>query len=71
METNNTFTLGQRVRNFGIEATVWNYHQTSDGKRTGDLILRDDDGLKWVADPAKCEPCYTATAHADGLVIFA
>lgn len=49
--TNNTMHTGQKVINFGIEATVEGFHEV-----TGDPILRDAKGARWVADAAKCEP---------------
>ena len=42
------FLLGTIVTNFGQQATVVGYHNE-------DLILEDSDGLRWIADPEKCE----------------
>jgi len=65
-KTNHNFTIGQTVRNFGQTATVTASHPV-----TGDLILQDADGCRWIADPAKCEVENTAWQHKDGLAVFA
>ena len=57
--------IGQRVRNFGQEATVVGFHEV-----TGDPILQDADGLKWLADAGKCEPVAEGWIHKDGLVVI-
>ena len=54
--------LGQEVTNLGQHAIVWGFHEI-----TGDPILRDADGNKWLADAAKCKPC-SGWRHKDGLV---
>jgi len=65
------FQLGQAVTNFGQVATVWAYHTAAaDGRETGLLILRDDGGMKWVADPDKCQPVADAVRHTNGFVTF-
>ena len=43
--------LGATVINFGQQARVVGYH----GEGNTDLILEDADGLRWIADPEKCE----------------
>lgn len=63
------FQLGQEVTNFGMRAIVWMYH-TVGGIETGDLILQDNMGLRWVADPNKCQPVLDAAAHCEGVVTF-
>ena len=61
---NHNFYIGQLVKNLGsIEAIVDGFHLV-----TGDLILKDDSGFKWIADPEKCEPVETFWMHRDGLV---
>ncbi len=49
----NQLHLGQLVRNFGIIAKVVGFHEI-----TGDPILRSryNDGTKWLASAANCEP---------------
>ena len=49
----NQLKLNQTVRNLGILAKVDGFHET-----TGDPILRPfyNDGSRWLADAAKCEP---------------
>jgi len=59
------FCIGQTVRNFGQLATIVKIHPI-----TGDPILQDDTGCKWLADAAKCERVETACRHKDGLVVF-
>ncbi len=64
----NTLHIGQTVRNLGILAKVAGFHET-----TGDPILRPfyNDGSRWLADAAKCEPVADAPAplmHKEGLV---
>ena len=71
------FYIGQRVKNLGIvEATIVGFHHETD-----ELILQDDDGLKWLADPEKCRPIENSRVqkdelvgpgwmHKDGLVVF-
>ncbi len=44
------FTIGQKVINYGITATVVGFH-----KVTGDLILEAPETGRWIADPAKTE----------------
>lgn len=44
------FKIGQRVINFGINATVVGFHE-----KTGDPILYAPGIGKWIADPAKTE----------------
>ncbi len=56
-------TIGQQVENFGHIATVIAFHPI-----TGDPILRDQDGLKWLADAAKCRPLEGGMIHRDALV---
>jgi hypothetical protein len=61
--------LNQTVRNLGILAKVVGFHEI-----TGDpiLCLLWNDGGRWLADAAKCEPVGDETAetlrHKDGLV---
>ena len=45
------FDIGATVINFGQQARVVGYH----GEGNTDLILEDVDGLRWIADPEKCE----------------
>lgn len=66
MTTTTQFTIGQRVTNFGQEATIVSFHA-----ETGDLILQDAEGLRWIADAAKCEPLKETLRHRDGLIAFA
>ena len=42
------FDIGTTVTNFGQQARVVGYHGD-------DYILEDSDGLRWIADPEKCE----------------
>ena len=58
-------TIGQQVTNFGITATVVDFH-----KITGDPILWAPGVGKWLADAAKCEPAAKPAywQHKDGLV---
>ena len=42
------FDIGTTVTNFGQQARVVGYHGD-------DYILEDPDGLRWIADPEKCE----------------
>lgn len=63
----NQLHLNQTVRNLGILAKVVAFHEI-----TGDPILRPlwNDGSRWLADAAKCEPVETHTEtlrHKDGL----
>jgi hypothetical protein len=46
--------IGQIVSNFGIEAKVVAFHQV-----TGDPILASNDGMRWLADAAKCSSLST------------
>ena len=67
----NQLKLNQTVRNLGILAKVDGFHEI-----TGDPILRPlwNDGSRWLADAAKCEPVDEGTEalrHKDGLVSFA
>ena len=61
--------IGQTVHNLGILAKVDSFHQI-----TGDPILRSfyNDGSRWLADAAKCEPVdvkpAAALRHKTGLV---
>jgi hypothetical protein len=63
----NQLHLNQTVRNLGILAKVVGFHET-----TGDPILRQlwNDGSRWLADAAKCEPVDETPAevwrHKDG-----
>ena len=64
----NQLKLNQTVRNLGILAKVAGFHEI-----TGDPILRPlwDDGSRWTADAAKCEPMGgepETMAHREGLV---
>ena len=66
----NQLKINQTVRNLGILAKVTGFHET-----TGDPILRPlwNDGTKWLADAAKCEPVGSESdimRHKDGLVHF-
>lgn len=65
-----TFTIGQRVTNFGQVATVWDFYIMADGQETGTLILRDDFGMKWLADPSKCQPVNDGLSHKMGFVVM-
>ena len=67
---NNEMTLGAQVTNFGVTATVAGFHPV-----TGDPILQDEGGHRWVADAGKCEPAEPPTAptawkHESGFVVF-
>lgn len=64
--TTTQFFIGQTVTNFGQEAVIVSFHS-----ETGDPILQDKDGLRWVADATKCEPQKGALRHRDGLIAFA
>jgi len=66
-QTNKThnFTLGQTVRNFGLLATIVKFHPI-----TGDPILQDAQGRRWLADAAKCEVVNDACRYKDGLVVI-
>ncbi len=63
--------LGQIVRNLGIIAKVIGFHEI-----TGDPILRPlwNDGTRWLADAARCEPMNDSPAEClhqwDGLMCF-
>jgi hypothetical protein len=64
----NQLCLNQTVRNFGILAKVAAFHEI-----TGDPILRLlwDDGSRWLADAANCEPVEETAEtlrHKNGLV---
>ena len=48
--TLHSFAIGTLVINFGMTATVRGYHELANA-----LILEDSDGMRWLADPAKCE----------------
>jgi adenine deaminase len=48
--TLHSFAIGTIVINFGMTATVRGYHELANA-----LILEDSDGVRWLADPAKCE----------------
>ena len=66
----NKLHLNQIVRNLGILAKVVAFHEI-----TGDPILRPlyNDGTKWLANAALCEPVEAApnpTQHKSGLVCF-
>ena len=67
----NQLYLNQTVRNLGILAKVAGFHET-----TGDPILRPlwNDGTRWLADAAKCEPVNNKPVetllHKNGLVCF-
>lgn len=69
MKDNHDFVLGQMVINYGCRGVVWGYHQIA-GVETGDLILEDDMGLRWIADPGKCTVVPDAVSHKDGLAVF-
>ena len=43
--------IGQTVLNLGQKATIIAFHGI-----TGDLILEDETGIRWLADAAKCIP---------------
>ena len=63
------FWVGQAVINHfncgEIKATVIGFHEI-----TGDPILQDADGMKWIADPNRCRPDTSDAPlmHRDGLV---
>jgi hypothetical protein len=64
----NRLRIDQTVRNLGVIAKVVGFHET-----TGDPILRTlwNDGTRWLADAAKCEPLdepAEGLRHKDGLV---
>ena len=67
----NQLHIGQTVRNFGILAKIDSFHEI-----TGDPILHPlwNDGDRWLADAAMCEPVAETPAgalrHTDGLVCF-
>lgn len=64
------FQLGQAVTNYGMVGVVWAYYTTVGGAETGDLILIDDMGFKWIADPNKCELVFDGIRHKSGFVTF-
>lgn len=45
------FYIGQTVLNLGQKATIIAFHEI-----TGDPILEDQTGMRWLADAAKCKP---------------
>ena len=55
--------IGDTVRNFGIKATVIGYKHNS-------LILEDGEGMRWIADPTKCEVIKEGLRHKSGVVAF-
>ena len=66
------FEIGTLVKNFNHVGRVVGYHEIS-----GDLILQGHGisigGLKWIADPDKCEPfepyiTETILKHKDALI---
>ena len=58
------FYIGQQVRNLGcVYATVDSFHPV-----TGDPILRDCEGNRWLANSAACEPVTEGWMHRDGLI---
>ena len=62
------FHIGQTVLKFGYLAKVDGFHEG-----TGDPILRHfyNDGSRWIADVAKCQPVKETAElwrHQDGLV---
>jgi len=67
----NHLHLNQTVRNHGILAKIVGFHEV-----TGDPILRPlwNDGTKWLASAAMCEPVDINPAevsqHKNGLVNF-
>ena len=72
----NKFKIGSLVKNFGQVGRVVGYHEAF-GKPTGDLILQGHGisigGMKWIADPDKCEPfepytTETILKHKDALI---
>ena len=62
-------TIGQAVINHfncgDIKATVIGFHEI-----TGDPILQDADGMRWIADPKRTIPDTSDSlpSHRDGLV---
>lgn len=44
------FAIGTLVINFGQTAKVCGYHELANS-----LILEDAAGMRWLADPGKCE----------------
>ncbi|MCM1232230.1 MAG: hypothetical protein NC489_19070 [Ruminococcus flavefaciens] len=58
-------TIGQQVTNFGITATVVEFHPI-----TGQPVLFAEGIGKWIADPAKCEAAAVPVAYRTGLVVF-
>lgn len=48
--TLHSFSIGTIVINFGEIATVCGYHEAANA-----LILEDTNGMRWLADPGKCE----------------
>lgn len=48
------FPIGATVENFGVRAKIVGY-ETRDMIYTGDLILADTDGLRWVARTKYCK----------------
>ena len=70
----NKFKIGTLVKNLDYVGRVVGYHEAF-GKETGDLILQGHGigGMKWLADPAKCEPfepyvTETILKHKDALI---
>lgn len=52
--------IGQIVSNFNIEARVVAFHEV-----TGDPVLESYDGMRWLADAAKCSFITTQSAVLD------
>ena len=58
------FKIGQKVVNFKAVGTVIGFHEI-----TGDLILEDVDGLRWLADKKHCKPAQK-TEEKSGYILI-
>ncbi|MBR1477364.1 MAG: hypothetical protein IJ608_05315, partial [Lachnospiraceae bacterium] len=63
MHKMNTLTIGTNVTNLVELATVVGFHEV-----TGDPILQDADGQRWIADADECEAPDKIWMHKDGFV---
>ena len=63
MTKTTNLTIGQAVTNFGQEATIVSFHS-----ETGDPILQDAEGTRWIADAGKCKPLTDGFRHRDGFL---
>ena len=62
--TAHDFLIGEEIISFGFHAIVVKYHWSMDL-----LIVQDENGMKWCADPAQVTRC-GGWRHKDGLVTF-